>query len=415
MGCAISPTKRARRAIFPGIAGLILLSMLSRINEWYQRHFSDPQVVILALLLILGVAVVLVLGRMLAPVVASLIIAYLLEGLVQRLQRLGLPRLLSVVSVFAAFMAALFFLLFSLVPLIMRQFTAIVADLPSYIRLAQEWLATLPERFPQLVAANSDFVGPVAPDEGQLLGDGAEPLALISQEQLSQWLARLGDELIRLGQNLVFFPAVLNVVTLLIFLVIVPVLVFFFLKDKERLIAWCLQYLPQERGLAAQVWKEVDAQIANYVRGKALEILIVWVVTYVVFSILDMPFVMLLSMVVGLSVLIPYVGAAVVTIPVAIVALIAFGGLTAQFWYVMIAYFIIQALDGNVLVPILFSEVVDLHPVAIITAILVFGGIWGFWGLFFAIPLATLVNAVLRAWPRARLGAEQTDQTPAAA
>ena len=56
--------------------------------------------------------------------------------------------------------------------------------------------------------------------------------------------------------------------------------------------------------------------------------------------------------------------------------------------------------DGNVLVPILFSEAVNLHPVAIITAVLFFGGIWGFWGVFFAIPLATLVHAVINAWPR---------------
>jgi len=66
----------------------------------------------------------------------------------------------------------------------------------------------------------------------------------------------------------------------------------------------------------------------------------------------------------------------------------------------MLAYAVIQLLDGNVLVPVLFSEVVSLYPVAIIIAVLVFGGIWGFWGVFFAIPLATLVNAVLRAWPR---------------
>lgn len=389
--------------------------MFSRLNDWFQRHFSDPQVVILAVLLILGVVIVLLFGRMLAPVVASLIIAYLLEGVVQRLQRLGLPRLLSVLTVFTVFMASLFFLLVSLLPLITRQLTAIVADLDRYVSLAQEWLATLPERFPQVVAPRSDIFGPLAPDEINLLTDDSEPLALISQEQLSQWLASIGTQLARLGENLVSFTAVLNVVTLLVFLIIVPVLVFFFLKDKDRLIAWVLQYLPRDRGLAAQVWKEVDAQIANYVRGKALEILIVWVVTFVTFSLLNMPFAMLLSMLVGFSVLIPYVGAAVVTIPVAIVALIAFGGLTAQFWWVMIAYFIIQALDGNVLVPILFSEVVDLHPVAIITAILVFGGIWGFWGVFFAIPLATLVNAVLRAWPRARLGAEGTEQASAAA
>jgi putative permease len=67
-----------------------------------------------------------------------------------------------------------------------------------------------------------------------------------------------------------------------------------------------------------------------------------------------------------------------------------------------VAYLVIQALDGNVLVPLLFGEVVNLHPIAIIVAILVFGGLWGFWGVFFAIPLATLVNAVLRAWPSSK-------------
>ena len=75
-------------------------------------------------------------------------------------------------------------------------------------------------------------------------------------------------------------------------------------------------------------------------------------------------------------------------------------GLSTEFVYLMIAYTIIQFLDGNLLVPFLFSEVVNLHPVAIISAILIFGGIWGVWGVFFAIPLATVVNAILKAWPR---------------
>jgi putative permease len=66
----------------------------------------------------------------------------------------------------------------------------------------------------------------------------------------------------------------------------------------------------------------------------------------------------------------------------------------------MIAYLVIQALDANVLVPLLFSEVVNMHPVAIIVSVLVFGGLWGVWGVFFAIPLATLVQAVIKAWPR---------------
>jgi putative permease len=288
--------------------------------------------------------------------------------------------------------------------MVTRQLTAIVAELPRYIRIAQDWLATLPERYPQIVSSASETA--VAEPE-PTMSEETENLALISQEQLSQMLDNLGVELGRYGTQLVSFSGVVGIASLLVFLVIMPVLVFFFLKDKSRLMTWFASYLPRDRALVSTVWKEVDVQIANYVRGKALEILVVWIVTYIVFSLLNMPFTMLLSMVVGFSVIIPYIGAAVVTIPVALVALVAFGGLTAGFWYVIIAYAIIQALDGNVLVPILFSEVVDLHPVAIITAILVFGGLWGFWGVFFAIPLATLVNAVLRAWPRARGDAEE--------
>jgi putative permease len=87
----------------------------------------------------------------------------------------------------------------------------------------------------------------------------------------------------------------------------------------------------------------------------------------------------------------------VVTIPVAMVALFQFG-VSSEFWYIMLVYMIIQALDGNLIVPVLFSEAVSLHPLYIIIAVLVFGGMWGLWGVFFAIPLATLVKAVMTAW-----------------
>ena len=100
----------------------------------------------------------------------------------------------------------------------------------------------------------------------------------------------------------------------------------------------------------------------------------------------------------GLSVVVPYIGAAVVTFPVVIAAYLEFG-FSVDFGWVIGIYALIQALDGNVLVPILFSDVVNLHPVAIIVAILIFGGLWGFWGVFFAIPLATLVKSLLAAWP----------------
>jgi putative permease len=101
----------------------------------------------------------------------------------------------------------------------------------------------------------------------------------------------------------------------------------------------------------------------------------------------------------GISVIIPYVGATLVTFPVLIVGFFQWGA-SEQFGYLILAYSLVQATDAIILIPLLFSEVVNLHPIAIIVAILFFGGLWGFWGVFFAIPLATLVKAILNAWPR---------------
>ncbi len=346
---------------------------MNLLTSWFRRTFADPQVVILGIVLVLGFAVVLGLGRMLTPVFASIVIAYLLEAVVTQLQRAGLPRLMSVLLVFLLFLASGFFLLFGLVPMLTRQLSQLVQQLPNYINQGQVLLLQLPERYPQIV----------------------------TEKQIQQLIESVATEAATAGQQLLTWSlgSVANVVGLLVLLVLIPVLVFFFLKDKRQLIDWFSAFLPSERHLVSSVWADVEAQIANYVRGKAGEIVIVGAVTYVTFIALGLQYAALLATMVGFSVLIPYIGAAVVTIPIAFVAFFQWGW-GWNFGQVIIAYAIIQALDGNVLVPLLFSEALNLHPVAIIVAILVFGGLWGFWGIFFAIPLATLVQAVLKAWPR---------------
>ncbi len=343
------------------------------LRAWFKRTFADPQVVILGLFLLLGFAVVFGPGRYLTPVFASIVIAYLLEAVVMRLERVGMPRLAAVIVVFMLFLATLFFLLFGLVPMLSKQLTALIQQFPNYISQGQDMLQQLPERYPQMV----------------------------SEQQIDKIIADVGSELAGLGQQLLSWSlaSVASALGLLIFLVLMPVLVFFFLKDKQGLIQWFVSYLPRERHLVSSVWTDVEAQIANYVRGKVAEIVIVSAVAYVTFVVLGLQYAALLATLVGFSVLIPYIGATVITLPIALVAFFQWGW-GWDFGQIMIAYAIIQALDGNVLVPLLFSEAVNLHPVAIIVAILIFGGLWGFWGVFFAIPLATLVQAVLKAWPR---------------
>ncbi len=342
------------------------------IRAWFERHLSDPQVMGLTVVLVTGFVLVMWLGNMLTPVIASAIIAYLLEGPVSYLVRHRSPRMIAVVLVFTAFMTLMLAVIFGVMPLLSRQATALFQQLPVMIGKGQEILLGLPEEYPNL----------------------------FSEAQVLELIAAIRAEVASYGQQVlsVSVASVVGVLTVLVYLILLPLMVFFFLKDKDRIARWASNFLPRKQGLSEQVWREVDVQIGNYVRGKVIEILIVWLVTYVTFAVLGLNFAFLLSAVVGLSVLIPYIGAVVVTVPVALIAYFQWG-FTGEFAWLMGAYLFIQFLDGNLLVPLLFSEVVDLHPLAIIVAVLVFGGLWGFWGVFFAIPLATLVQAIIRAWP----------------
>ncbi len=343
------------------------------IREWFRRNLSDPQVVILTVFLVGGTMLILYMGRILAPVLASVVIAYLLEGIVRTLERKNTPRLVAVLGVFSVFMAFLFVLLFGLLPMLSKQVVQVAQSLPGMVEVARAELMELPERYPEFVS--KDHVANLA-------------------ETLRQEQGRFATRVLSASMS-----SLRGVMLFLVYMVLMPLLVFFFLKDKQRILAWFANLLPEDRRLTTQVWHDVDRQIGNYIRGKFWEILIVWATTTLTFYLLGLEFAMLIGLFVGLSVLIPYIGATVMTLPVALMGYFQFGW-TPPFFYILIAYMIIQLLDGNLLAPLLLAGVVNLHPVAVIVAVLVFGGIWGFWGVFFAIPLATLVQAVLRAWPR---------------
>lgn len=348
--------------------------MLNVIRAWYQRNFSDPQAGILLLLLLAGFLVVIYMGGMLAPILTSIVIAYMLEALVIMLVNRNVPRLVAVIIVCVLFLFMTLFLVIWMVPLLSSQITQLVQELPSQIDLGRQTLLQLPEAYP----------------------------GVVTEAQVNQIMSAISGQTKDLGHGVLSFSlaSIPLLFALVIYLILVPLLIFLFLKDKSIILNWFKKYLPKQRGLASKVWAEMDQQIGNYVRGKITEIFIVGGVSYIVFVAMGLNYAALLAVAVGLSVIIPYIGAAAVTIPVAMIAYFQWGW-SAEFAYLMLAYGIIQALDGNVLVPLLFSEAVNLHPVAIIMAVLVFGGIWGLWGVFFAIPLATLVKAVLNAWPSA--------------
>lgn len=346
--------------------------MFEMVSRWYKRRFSDPHAVSLVAILLFGFITIYFFGNLIAPLLVAIVLAYLLEWPVSQLSRLGVPRTLAVILVILGFSSLMLVAVFGLVPTIWQQVGNLINDIPTMYVGLQSFIAELPHRYPEL-------------ENFQII----ESLVTNAKNQA-----------IGMGETVVkgSLASLVSLATLAVYLILVPLLVFFLLKDKQEMIEMASGVLPRNRRLANKVWHEMNEQISNYIRGKVMEILIVGGVSYVTFAILDLRYSVLLAVAVGLSVLIPYIGAAAVTVPVAMVGLFQWG-LTPQFYWLLIAYGIIQALDGNVLVPVLFSEAVNLHPVAIIVAVLVFGGLWGFWGVFFAIPLATLVKAVWNALP----------------
>jgi len=344
--------------------------MLQLIKTWLMRYVFDPELAIVWLFLLFIVLVFSFLGKILAPVFVSIVLAYLLQWPIGALEKLRVPRPAAVLGVYICSLGALILGIVGLLPLLFRQLSNLLAELPNLAARGQAILLYLPTRYPDYIA----------------------------EQQIQELILQSKSGLTHLGQqifstSLLYIP---NLIAFTIYFVLVPLLVYFFLADQKKILVWFTRYLPAKRRLISQIWKEAYAQTGNYVRGKALEMLIVWVVTYLAFTVLGLQYAMLLSVLVGASVIIPYIGAVMVTIPVVIVDFLQWGW-TAHFAYLIAIYTIIITLDANLLVPFLFSEAVDLHPVTIIIAVLIFGGVLGFWGVFFAIPLASVIKAILNA------------------
>ena len=355
------------------------MNFVDVLGGWVNRYFSRPDAIFLISALLVISLVLYTLAGALAPVLTGLVLAFLLQGLVGRLEKLGSPHLLAIAVAMIVLIGTVATAVLLVVPLLWQQAADLLALAPTLVGMLRDGLSSLAEAFPEFIT------------EEQILG-------VVNES--SKELGNLSGVLLESA-----FSQVFSLFGLFIYLVLVPISVFFLLKDKELLMAHLASLLPKDRPLLDAVGSQMNAQLGNYVRGKAIEILLVGTVSFITFLFFGLNYAALLGVLVGISVLIPFIGAAIVTLPVFMIAVLQFGWSLDLAW-VMLAYAVIQFLDGNVLVPLLFSEAVDLHPITIIIAILAFGGLWGLWGVFFAIPLATFIKAIYVAWPRAPMDAE---------
>ncbi len=345
----------------------------TRFSEQVDRYLGTPEVLTVVLLTAVIVGLIYYVGQLIAPIFVAAVIAYVMHGLVNLLTGVGVPFRYAKWSV-SALASLTVILMVLLLPSLWTQLLRILQTIPQLWDSTLEWMRDATLQYPQLLGAVNldqvnDSVREIAFDSlGSLVGSGL-------------------DTLIGLGQFLMYT-------------VLVPVMVFFFVKDGSDYIRWFVEkLLPKRSGLIVEVWGDFSGRLSSYVRGKFLEATIVAVISWILFAVVGVPYAELLGILVGFSVFVPVIGAAIVTVPVAAVGVQEFG-VSSGLIVLLAGYAVVQAIDAGVLVPYIFSDAVSLAPVSIIIAVIVFGGLWGFWGVFLSIPLATLLKAFVVVLPK---------------
>lgn len=352
-------------------------------------HLQDPQVALLWIIgLIIGLLII-GLGSALAPFFTAVVLAYMLEGMVARLTRMAVPRMAAVIIVFLIFMSILVGLFLWLIPLIIEQLTALITALPAIARTLQHLAAEL----------QTKYVSDLDPTYVQ----GLIPRVTREMEEVARKLVT---------GSLAYLPGLFGVI---IYLMLVPLLVLFFLKDKDKIVGWISGFLPTKRELFIQITKDIDQQMSNFFRGKIWEMIIISTVSVATFLYFDFRFALLMGLISGVSVLIPYLGIILATIPIILVALFQWG-FTFGALKLLIAFAVIQLIDGNLLAPLLVGNMIRIHPAAVIFSVLACGQLWGIIGVIMAFPLAIVIKSLLDlALPyiRKRVAEEESNNTSA--
>ena len=351
--------------------------MYDYLKSFFKNYFYEEEQFAALFILIIFAVLLYFIGSTITPVFVSILVAYLLNGVMNFFEEKNYTKKVSFYFTFTIFLAFYLFVLLSL-PYVTGQIASLINELPAIVAFVENLFDDLIIRYPNFFT--TEQVEEIFTSSASLIPSIAEQV------------------LIQLNTS---FSAIMNA---LIFLILTPILVFFFLKDKSEMLSYLTYFLPKKRSLLSKIWSDLNIQLFGYVRGKALEMLIVASITSLAFLFLEVNYSVILGILVGMSVLIPLFGAILVTIPVVAIGLFQWG-LDTSFFIFLFVYFMIQILDGNVLFPLLMGNEVNLHPVLIILSILVFGGIWGFWGLLLAVPIATLIRAVFKVWPKKELSA----------
>jgi predicted PurR-regulated permease PerM len=314
-----------------------------------------------------------VLSPILAPFLAGAILAYVLNPLVGRLTGRYLPRIVAVVLVLLFALALLVALALVILPLLIKELRLMSEQLPAFLAwINQQFAPWLKERFAIDFQLDIETVKQIA---GGILANNQDLVAGL-----------LGS--LKIGG--------LALIAFFINILLVPVVLFFLLRDWNTLVARVDAMIPRHLHVRARtIFAEIDAVLAEFLRGQMIVMLVMSVYYAAALSMAGLEFALPIGVITGLLVIIPYVGAFTGILLGIIAAAMQFGSLTGIAW-VGVAFAIGQVLEGMVVTPLLVGERIGLHPVAVIFALLAFGQIFGFFGVLLALPASAALLVTLR-------------------
>ena len=372
--------------------------MFNLLKRWYNRHFSQPGTIEFALVLIGGFLIVYYFMWLVGPLVVALCLAYCLDWAVRlMIKEFKMSRLCASSAVMFIFIGICVGLLVFLAPKILQQGSELFSVVQQYSQNAAD----------RSGASDTDFDAVVSSGIYEVLQKLPDPVSnMVAKEEIEDMIYNARATVLSNLTQIVktqLMPSVVNFATWLMYIIIVPIFMFLMLANKQMLQKRLQTYvLPNNQALISVFWPRLNAHIEGYIRGKLVHITVISIVNTLAFLLFGLNYSFLLGFGVGLSVVIPYVGAVIIAIPVVLVAFFQFG-LGSTFIWLLVVYLVIQLLESNILTPFLFSKAMNLDAFSILASIMIFGGLWGFWGVFFSIPLATLIGTLIVYWPNADL------------
>jgi predicted PurR-regulated permease PerM len=342
------------------------------------------RVVVLTFALLVTFWLLRLLGSLLAPFALALVVAYILDPLVDWLEARGLSRALAVAVLAVPLLSVLVLAAIFGVPALLHQAEEVIDRVPAAVERAIAWLETMRIRLQRIPLFRGAGVSRA------LESFSPERLAAFLEQRQAEIIQRAWSGVLGVGRG------VSTLLSILGYVVLVPVLIVYLLLDFDAIVRRAAALVPvPQRTRWLPLMKEYDTLLGRYFRGQVAEALLVGILTWIGLLIVGFPYSGFIGAVAGVFNLVPYLGLAVSVIPAFIIAALS-GNFLISLLKAGIVFAIVQLLDATVTGPRIVGGSVGLHPVWVIFALAVGGFFFGFAGLLLAMPVGVLVKLLLR-------------------